>query len=62
MVSVVSAVVWQPVSELILQLGPIETLVSTFGPFVIPVLIFAVGIVGYLVLVTLGRAGLMNGR
>ncbi|KTG10290.1 hypothetical protein AUR64_11980 [Haloprofundus marisrubri] len=47
---------------LTLQLGPIETLVSTFGPFVIPVLIFVVGLVGYLVLVALGRAGLVNGR
>lgn len=38
--------------------GIIETVISLFGPFVIPVLVFAAGLVGYLVLVYLGRADL----
>lgn len=36
--------------------GPLDALVSTFGPFILPVLLFAFGLVGYLVLVALGRA------
>lgn len=38
-----------------LQLGPLDTLIQTFGPFVIPVLLFALGVVGYLVVVAIGR-------
>lgn len=38
------------------QLGPVDSLVDVFGPFVLPVLLFAAGFVGYLVLVALGRA------
>ncbi|WP_255518434.1 MULTISPECIES: hypothetical protein [Haloferax] len=38
-----------------LQLGPLDTLIQTFGPFIIPVLLFAAGLVGYLVLVALGQ-------
>ncbi|WP_411963146.1 hypothetical protein [Haloferax sp. YSMS24] len=37
-----------------LQLGPLDTLIQMFGPFVIPVLLFAVGVAGYLVIVALG--------
>ncbi|GGC59004.1 hypothetical protein GCM10007209_21210 [Haloferax sulfurifontis] len=40
-----------------LQLGPVDGLIETFGPFAIPVLLFAAGFVGYLVLVALGRTG-----
>ena len=45
-----------------LGLGPIDALIDVFGPFVIPVLLFAVGIVGYLLLVALGRAGIVGKR
>lgn len=41
-----------------LQLGPLSDLISVFGPFVIPALLFFCGFVGYLILVLLGRAGL----
>ncbi|WP_191965871.1 MULTISPECIES: hypothetical protein [Haloferax] len=40
-----------------LQLGPLDTLIQTFGPFVIPVVLFALGLVGYLLLLVLGRTG-----
>jgi hypothetical protein len=43
-----------------LGLGPIDALIDVFGPFVIPVLLFAVGIVGYLLLLALGRAGIVG--
>jgi hypothetical protein len=33
----------------------VDTLVSTFGPFLIPAAIFVLGVVGYLVIVTIGR-------
>lgn len=33
----------------------VDTLVSTFGPFLIPVALFALGVVGYLFIVVLGR-------
>ncbi|SFR43775.1 hypothetical protein [Halogeometricum limi] len=36
----------------------LDGLVNAYGPFVIPVLLFAVGAVGYLFLVAVGRAGL----
>lgn len=38
-----------------MQLGLLDALISTFGPFVIPVLLFGLGVVGYLLLVALGR-------
>ena len=38
-----------------LQLGPLDALIQTFGPFVIPVILFALGVVGYLVVVALGK-------
>lgn len=52
----------RPLYRLVLQLGPLSDLISVFGPFVIPVLLFACGFVGYLILVALGRAGLGNGE
>jgi hypothetical protein len=36
----------------------LDWLVGSYGPFVIPVLLFAAGAVGYLVLVAAGRAGI----
>ncbi|MFC7203983.1 hypothetical protein ACFQJC_10685 [Haloferax namakaokahaiae] len=44
-----------------LQLGPLDTLIGTFGPFIIPVLLFAAGVVGYLVLLALGRTKAQRG-
>ena len=41
----------------VLQLGPLSDLIDAFGPFVIPVILFTCGLVGYLILVALGRAG-----
>jgi hypothetical protein len=41
---------------------PLGDLLRTFGPFVIPVAVFAAGLVGYLTLVVLGRAGLVRSR
>lgn len=38
----------------------LEALLRTFGPFVIPVALFVAGLVGYAVLVALGRAGIVN--
>jgi hypothetical protein len=35
-------------------------LLRIFGPFVIPVVVFVAGLVGYAVLVALGRAGLVE--
>lgn len=40
-----------------LQLGPLSALIDVFGPFIIPVVLFGCGFVGYLVLVALGRVG-----
>lgn len=48
--------------RLVLQLGPLSDLIGVFGPFIIPVLLFACGFVGYLILLALGRAGLGNGE
>ncbi|WP_224337395.1 hypothetical protein [Haloprofundus halobius] len=62
MVPVVASIEVRTSAEFAVQLGPVEALISTFGPFVIPVLIFVVGIVGYLILVALGRAGVVNER
>ena len=36
-------------------LWPLDPLVATFGPFVLPVLLFAFGLVGYWLLAALGR-------
>lgn len=38
-----------------MALWPLDPLVATFGPFVLPVLLFVLGLVGYLVLVAFGR-------
>lgn len=38
-----------------MALWPIDALVATYGPFVLPVLLFAFGLVGYWLLVALGR-------
>jgi hypothetical protein len=35
-------------------LGPLDGLVSVFGPFVLPALLFVVGLVGYALLYLLG--------
>jgi hypothetical protein len=40
-----------------MALGPIDVLVGVFGPFALPVLLFVLGLVGYLLLVALSRAG-----
>jgi hypothetical protein len=37
-------------------MGILDTLVGTFGPFLIPVVVFAVGAVGYGLLFALNRA------
>jgi hypothetical protein len=37
----------------------VDAAVDTFGPFVIPATLFAVGLVGYLLLVTLTRLGVL---
>lgn len=36
----------------------VDQLVALLGPFLLPVLLFGLGLVGYLVLLALGRAGL----
>jgi len=36
------------------------TVVDTFGPFLIPVVIFVLGFVGYLLLVVLTRQGILG--
>jgi hypothetical protein len=38
----------------------LEALLRTFGPFVIPVALFVAGLVGYGILVALGRAGIVG--
>ena len=39
---------------------PLGALLGTVGPFVIPVALFVAGLVGYGVLVALGRTGLLS--
>lgn len=39
-----------------MSLGLLDSLMSTFGPFVLPVLLFVGGLVGYLVLLKLSQA------
>lgn len=38
-----------------MQLGPLDMLIGVFGPFVIPVVLFVSGLIGYLLLLTLSR-------
>lgn len=40
----------------------VDTLVETFGPFLIPATVFIVGLAGYGVLLYLTRAGLLPGQ
>jgi hypothetical protein len=40
----------------------VEWLVGAFGPFLIPVGLFVVGVVGYAILLALTRYGLLPGR
>ncbi|MEF8938182.1 MAG: hypothetical protein V5A32_09550 [Halovenus sp.] len=40
----------------------IESVVDTFGPFLIPVVIFGIGLVGYLILFVLTRRGILGGE
>lgn len=39
----------------------VDSLVETFGPFLIPALVFLVGVVGYGILIFLTRYGLLPG-
>jgi hypothetical protein len=39
-------------------IGPLDALVRTIGPFALPVLLFVLGLIGYLVLVSLNRFGI----
>ena len=39
-----------------MSLGPLDALLSTFGPFVLPVLLFVGGLICYLVLLKLSQA------
>jgi hypothetical protein len=40
--------------------GLVEWAFATFGPFVIPVAVFVAGVVGYFLLLLLGRVGLVG--
>jgi hypothetical protein len=40
----------------------VDALVEAFGPFLIPALLFVVGVVGYIILVALTRYGVLPGR
>lgn len=42
------------------MVDPLGALLRTFGPFVIPVALFVAGLVGYGVLVALGRTGIVE--
>ncbi len=42
------------------MIDPLGPLFRTFGPFVIPVALFVAGLVGYAVIVALGRAGVVD--
>lgn len=37
--------------------GVVDALVATFGPFLIPAVLFALGVVGYLALLAVSRRG-----
>jgi hypothetical protein len=39
----------------------VDTIVQTFGPFLIPAVLFVVGVVGYAVLILMTRYGLLPG-
>ncbi|MFB6177971.1 MAG: hypothetical protein ABEI99_12700 [Halobaculum sp.] len=39
-------------------IGPLDALVRLIGPFALPVLLFVLGLIGYLVLVGLNRLGI----
>lgn len=41
--------------------GVVESVYAIFGPFLIPGVVFVAGVVGYLLLVALGRAKLGGG-
>jgi hypothetical protein len=43
-------------------LGPIDAVLSTFGPFVLPVLLFVGGLIGYLVLLKLSAVRNADGE
>lgn len=36
-------------------MNPVDAVWTTFGPFVVPVVLFALGVVGYALLYALGR-------
>jgi uncharacterized RDD family membrane protein YckC len=38
----------------------IDSIVTTFGPFLIPVIIFVLGLVGYFILFLLTRRGILG--
>lgn len=38
----------------------IETVVEVFGPFVIPVVLFILGVIGYLILSALTKRGILG--
>jgi len=40
----------------------VDTVVSTFGPFLIPATVFVVGVIGYGLLILLTRYGLLPTR
>lgn len=41
--------------------APLDALLDLVGPFLFPVVLFGAGLVGYGVLVALGRAGVLGG-
>jgi hypothetical protein len=43
-----------------LQVAPFDQLYAVFGPFVFPVVLFVAGIVGYVLLLWLVRAGVVG--
>ena len=45
-----------------MSLGPLDTLLSAFGPFVLLVLLFVGGLIGYLVLLKLSQARNADGE
>ena len=40
----------------------VDALVDTFGPFLIPAVLFVVGVVGYAILIALTRYGILPRR
>lgn len=41
-------------------LAPVEYLIAVFGPFIIPVLVFVLGLIGYLVIMSVQRTGVVD--